>query len=105
MGLDMSLKKIQRIEYENIDKEKFTYKHYNKSEELIYWRKKYNIHNWFFENTYIYEECSNEIAQEKIEELIKWLFEEGFKEDANKIKEFINEIDFVNNVVFYNYSN
>jgi hypothetical protein len=105
MGLDMCLKKIPRIDYESISREDFWYEEFDKSEELVYWRKKYTIDEWFCKNTSIDEECSDEIIKDKLEELIKWLLQENLKEDADKIKEVINKTDFINDVIFYKYSN
>jgi len=105
MGLDMSLKKIPRTEYESISREDFWYEEFDKSEELIYWRKKYSIDEWFRENTIIDEECSDEITKEKLESLVDWLEKEKLKEDAVNIKDVIRQTDFANEVVFYKYSN
>ena len=101
----MHLKKIPRKDFESINREDFWYDHFEKSEELFYWRKKYDIHEWFHINTSIYEECSDEITKEKLGELIIWLTQKGLTEYAEKIKEIVNKIDFVNNVVFYDYCN
>lgn len=104
MGLDMNLKKLSRKDYDSIDKEDFWYEEYDKSEELVYCRKKYDIDLWFSNNTSIYEECSDEIKKEKLEELVIWLESENYYEEAQKIKKVINETDFTNEVVFYKYS-
>lgn len=102
----MMLKKIPRKDFESISREDFWYEEFDKSEELIYWRKKYEINIWFHENTVIDEECcSDEISKEKLELLVKWLKKEDFKDDAIKIKDFIKQTDFVNDVIFYKYSN
>ena len=105
MGLDMSLKKIPRTVYNNISGDNFWFEQHNKSEEIVYWRKKYDIEVWFRENTVIDEECSNEITKEKLEALVNWLEKEKLKEDAVKIKDVIKQTDFTNEVVFYKYSN
>lgn len=65
----MSIKTIKRSDYNSIKKEMFWYESFFKSEELIYWRKKYNIHSWFLENVDTDEECSFEIPKEKLLEL------------------------------------
>ncbi|MCL5460413.1 hypothetical protein M3M33_17375, partial [Loigolactobacillus coryniformis] len=74
---------------------------HNKSEEIVYWRKKYDIEVWFRKNTVINEECSDEITKEKLESFVSWLEKEKLKEDATKIKDVIKQIDFTNEVVFY----
>jgi hypothetical protein len=105
MGLDMNLKKIPRTDYESISREDFWYEEFDKSEELIYWRKQYAIDGWFHENTLIDEECSNEITKEKLELLVKWLKNEDLKDDAIKIKDVIKQTDFEKEVIFYSYCN
>jgi hypothetical protein len=105
MGLDMNLKKIPRPDYESISREDFWYEGFDKSEELIYWRKQYAIDLWFHENTSIDEECSDEITKEKLELLVKWLKKEDLKDDAIKIKDVIKQTDFDNEVIFYSYCN
>jgi hypothetical protein len=105
MGLDMNLKKIPRKDYERINIEDFWMEEFNLSEELIYWRKRYDIDEWFIENTSIYEECSDEITKEKLKLLVKWLKEEDLKDDAIKIKDVIKQTDFKNEVIFYSYCN
>jgi hypothetical protein len=105
MGLDMNLKKIPRTDYESISREDFWYEEFDKSKELIYWRKKYSIDEWFHTNTSISDECSDEITKEKLEELIKWLKKEELKEDAEKIKNVIKQTDFDKEVIFYSYCN
>ena len=101
----MMLKKIPRTEYENISREDFWYEEFDKSEELIYWRKRYEIDRWFHENTVIDEECSDEISNEKLELLVKWLKKEDLKDDSIKIKDVIKKTDFDKEVIFYSYSN
>ena len=101
----MNLKKIPRIDFESINSEDLWYENFEKSEELLYWRKKYDIHEWFQINTSIYEECSDEITKEKLEKLMIWLIEKGLSKNAYKIKEIINKIDFVKYVIFYDYTN
>lgn len=103
MGLDMQLKKILRTDYESIDKEDFWIEEFDKSEELIYWRKRYDIDEWLIENTSTYEGCSDEIAKEKLESLAKWLKEQDLKDDSIKIKDIIKQTDFGSYVVFYSY--
>lgn len=105
MGLDMGLRKMKRTIYESIDREKFWYEHFAKSYEIVYWRKKFNIHQWFYENTTIDGECSNEITKEKLETLVNWLQKEKLKEDVVKIKDVIKQTDFANEVIFYEYCN
>lgn len=100
----MHLKKLSRNDYDSIDKEDFWYEGRKKSKELVYWRKKYKIHQWFCSNTSIYEECSYEIKKEKLEKLVIWLVSENYDEEAEKIKKTINETDFTNEVVFYEYT-
>lgn len=101
----MNLKKIPRTDYESISREDFWYEEFDKSEELIYWRKKYSIDEWFHTNTSISDECSDEITKEKLEELIQWLKKEELKEDAEKIKDVIKQTDFDKEVIFYSYCN
>jgi hypothetical protein len=101
MGLDMNLKKIPRTDYESISREDFWYEEFDKSEELIYWRKQYAIDGWFHENTLINDECSDEITKEKLELLIKWLKKEDLKGHIVKIKDVIKQTDFDNEVIFY----
>jgi hypothetical protein len=105
MGLDMSLKKISRTVYNSISRDNFWLEQHYKSEEIVYWRKKYDIEVWFRENTIIDEECSDEITKEKLESLVDWLEKEKLKEDAVNIKDVIRQTDFANEVVFYKYSN
>lgn len=105
MGLDMNLKKISRKDFENISKDDFWYEHFDKSKELIYWRKEYDIDEWFRENTFIYEECSDEIPKEKLQLLINFLEQKNFIDYANQIKEIIQETNFNDEVIFYEYCN
>lgn len=103
MGLDMQLKKILRTDYESISREDFWIEEFDKSEELIYWRKRYSIDEWLIENTSIYEGCSDEITKEKLESLVKWLKEQDLKDDSIKVKDIIKQTDFESYVVFYSY--
>lgn len=101
----MNLKKVSREAFNNISRDDFRHEEFAISEELIYWRKKYSIDEWFHTNTSINDECSDEITKEKLEELIKWLKKEELKEDAEKIKYVIKQTDFDKEVIFYSYCN
>jgi hypothetical protein len=105
MGLDMSLKIIPRDIYKSIPKEDFWYDEFEASEQIFYWRKEYYLHNWFYENFEIKEECSEEINKNKINELLKYLIENNFKEDADKLKKIIEDNDFKKKVIYYKFTN
>lgn len=103
MGLDMQLKKMPRSDYESISVKDFWITEFNLSEELIYWRKRYDIDEWLQENTSIYEQCSDEITKEKLKSLVKWLKREDLQYDAIKVNNIIKQTDFESHVVFYSY--
>lgn len=111
MGLDMSLNKVLRKTFEKIDSIDVWSFPINEIEEIMYWRKKYDLDEWFFNNTKIIEECSDEINKEKLQKLIEWLNENydseenNFKEESIKLQEIVNEFDFTENVIYYKYSN
>lgn len=101
----MNLKKISRKHFDNISKDDFWYEHFDKSKEIIHWRKEYDIDEWFLENTFIYEGCSDEITKEKLKSLIKYLEQKKLIDYANALKKIIEETNFNDEVIFYTYSN
>lgn len=105
MGLDMNLKRIQRTIFESVEREDFWKIELENSEDLICWRKKDDINQWFFENTFIIEECSDELTKEKLEKLLHWLLINELKKDAENIKKIISENNFIENVIYYSYCN
>ena len=103
MGLDMNLNRTSRDSFESKSREDFWKISLDVSEEIMYWRKAFNLDNWFHENTKIIEECSNELSKEKLLELVKWLFLNNFNDDANNLKEIIDKNDFKKYVIYYSY--
>lgn len=100
----MSLKRAKRKDFESTNREDFWEISSQVSKELIYWRKKYDIDEWFRENTIIKEQCSDELTKEKLEELLKCLIKQDVRENIYKVEELIKENDFINNVIFYEYT-
>ena len=106
MGLDHALYKIIRIDFESVPREDFWMVANDLTTgELIYWRKKYDIDLWFHQNTTIIEEYSDEISKEKLEKFRDWLIENNETEYAERINKIIKNNNFVENVIFYQYSN
>jgi len=106
MGLDMYLKKIPRTDFEKISQDDFWMEEYEKSEAIMYWRKKYEIDGYIRENTPHYsEEYCAEVTKEILVELYSWLLKENLLEDSIKIQEIIDNTDFSKWVIFYSYYN
>ena len=101
MGLDMNLYRTSRKHFESIDREDFWQIAQEQEEELMCWRKKYEIDSWFSENLLIIEDYSYEVTKEILEKFVNWLIENKLKEDAEKIKEIISTDNFEENVIYY----
>lgn len=105
MGLDMDLRRAKREVFESFSRQDYWQVDHYKQEDLVYWRKKYDIDSWFRENTVIIEEYSDEITKDKLRKFMDWLIGEGLKEDADKIQKIIDENDFEEFVIYYTYIN
>lgn len=105
MGLDLHLKRISRAKYESIPRNDFWYDQFTNSEELLYWRKRYDLHEWFCENTTIDDECSDEITRKKLEALVQWFLDQKLNDDVLNILEVIYNTDFEKQVIYYSYCN
>jgi len=106
MGFDSGLYKIKREDFYNYNRNDFWYVEYElQTEEMISWRKEYDIHHWFYANTNIIEDYSDEVTFEKLSELFAYLILKSDRENAEKVNELINGIDFKNYVIYYYGSN
>jgi hypothetical protein len=105
MGLDMDLKRISRAKYESIPRGDFWYKEFKNSEDLLYWRKRYDLHGWFCENTTIDEECSDEITRDKLIALVEWLYTQNLITDFTNVIKIMDSTDFEKQVIYYSYCN
>jgi uncharacterized membrane protein YpjA len=104
MGLDMMLKKMARVKYSSVDIEDLWKIEGDNSDDLMCWRKEYDLHFWFFNNIKIsIYEVSEEISNEKLKLLINWLTINDFIDYAFKIKEIIDSTDFKNEVIYYRF--
>jgi len=101
MGLDMNLYRTSRKHFASTDREDFWMIAQEQEEELMYWRKKYEIDSWFSENLLIIEDYSYEVTKETLEKFVNWLIENKLKEDAEKIKQIISTNNFEENVIYY----
>ena len=86
MGLDMSLYKLKREQRvpDNI---------WEVAEEVMYWRKANQIHNWFVENVQrgLDDESKNEVSKEKLMQLQKLIDE--VIEDNSKAEELLPSLE------------
>ncbi len=102
MGLDAGLSKVKRQDFYNYNRKDFWYVEYElNTEELISWRKEYDIHHWFHANTNIIEDYSDEVTVEKLNLLFNHLKSIGDKENAEKVDNLLREVDFKNYVIYY----
>lgn len=102
MGLDQGLFRAEIQEHDHIYANSMFWKN---RDELIYWRKKYDLHDWFFENTNIRDEVSDIMNTSKLNLLIEFLKKEKMFEDVIKVEHLIKETDFEKQVIFYSYCN
>lgn len=90
MGLDMKI-----VKYDNKDKE--TPKWLKQHKDVIEWRKEFDIHNWFIENTQCTVDCWQSAIFESIlnkDDLLKLFdFIKNMEED-NKFTKF-NKIEWL----------
>jgi hypothetical protein len=102
MGLDASLSKVKRKDFYNYNRNDFWFIEYElKTEKLIVWRKQYEIHRWFYENTKIIEDYSDEVTPEKLTKLHLYLKSINDLENAEKVDNLLREVDFKKYVIYY----
>jgi len=101
MGLDMNLYRTPRKHFESIERQDFWQIAQEQNEELMYWRKAYDIDSWFSENILINEDYSHELSKELLEKFVNWLIEKKYKADANSVKKILLNNNFEENVIYY----